>query len=131
MLVIIRGAGDIATGIALRLKRSHISVIMTDIPAPTAIRRTVAFSQCMYDGTAAVEGLTARRASGKAEALAALARRRAQKGAPAPQQQKRGEHTPEDPVKCPGCGARLRVPRGKGKIMITCPNCKKEFVKKT
>ena len=33
--------------------------------------------------------------------------------------------------KCPGCGARLRVPRGKGKIMITCPNCKKELVKKT
>ena len=41
MLVIIRGAGDLATGIALRLKRAHISVIMTDIPAPTAIRRTV------------------------------------------------------------------------------------------
>ena len=45
MLVIIRGAGDLATGIALRLKRAHISVIMTDIPAPTAIRRTVTFSQ--------------------------------------------------------------------------------------
>ena len=50
MLVIIRGAGDIATGIALRLKRSHISVIMTDIPAPTAIRRTVAFSQAIVLG---------------------------------------------------------------------------------
>ena len=45
MLVIIRGAGDIATGIALRLRRAHIQVIMTDIPAPTAIRRTVAFSR--------------------------------------------------------------------------------------
>ena len=41
MLVVIRGAGDIATGIALRLWRSHIRVVMTDIERPTAIRRTV------------------------------------------------------------------------------------------
>ena len=33
--------------------------------------------------------------------------------------------------KCPNCGARLRVPRGKGKIMITCPSCRTQFVKKT
>ena len=55
MLVIIRGAGDLATGIALRLKRAHISVIMTDIPAPTAIRRTVAFSQAIVLGETKVE----------------------------------------------------------------------------
>ena len=47
---------------------------MTEVERPTAVRRTVAFSQCMYDGTAAVEGLTARRACGKAEALAVLSR---------------------------------------------------------
>jgi hypothetical protein len=51
MLVVIRGAGDIASGIALRLKRAHISVVMTDIPAPTAIRRTVCFSQAILFGT--------------------------------------------------------------------------------
>ena len=61
MLVIIRGAGDLATGIALRLKRAHISVIMTDIPAPTAIRRTVAFSQAIVLGETKVEDVTARR----------------------------------------------------------------------
>jgi hypothetical protein len=33
--------------------------------------------------------------------------------------------------KCPNCSSMLRVPRGKGKISITCPMCKKEFVKKT
>ncbi|MDD5952477.1 MAG: hypothetical protein PUC32_02305 [Oscillospiraceae bacterium] len=33
--------------------------------------------------------------------------------------------------KCPCCGAQLRVPKGRGKICITCPKCKKEFVKKT
>ena len=33
--------------------------------------------------------------------------------------------------KCPFCKAQLRVPKGKGKICITCPQCRKEFVKKT
>ena len=41
MLVVIRGAGDIATGIALRLFRSGIKIVMTDLPQPTSIRRTV------------------------------------------------------------------------------------------
>ena len=74
MLVLIKGAGDLATGTAVRLRRAGFGLVMTEVERPTAVRRTVAFSQCMYDGTAAVEGLTARRASGKAEALAALAR---------------------------------------------------------
>lgn len=29
------------------------------------------------------------------------------------------------------CGTRLRVPKGKGKIEITCPNCKSKIIKKT
>lgn len=33
--------------------------------------------------------------------------------------------------KCPGCGQRVRVPKGRGKISITCPKCKKEFVRRT
>ena len=41
MLVVIRGAGDIATGIALRLWRSGMKIVMLELPAPTAIRRTV------------------------------------------------------------------------------------------
>ena len=41
MLVLIKGAGDLATGVALRLRRAHMQVVMTDIQAPTAIRRTV------------------------------------------------------------------------------------------
>ena len=40
MLIVIRGAGDIATGIALRLFRSGIKIVMTDLPQPTSIRRT-------------------------------------------------------------------------------------------
>ena len=45
MLTVIRGAGDLATGTALRLWRSHIQVVMTEVERPTAIRRTVCFSQ--------------------------------------------------------------------------------------
>ena len=32
---------------------------------------------------------------------------------------------------CPGCKQRVRVPKGRGKICITCPKCKMEFVKRT
>ena len=59
MLVLIRGAGDLASGIALRLWRSHIRVVMTDLPQPTAIRRTVCFSQAIVYGKTQVEGVTA------------------------------------------------------------------------
>ena len=72
MLVIIRGAGDLASGIALRLKRAHISVMMTDIPAPTAIRRTVAFSQAIVLGETRVEDITACRAETPEAAMALL-----------------------------------------------------------
>jgi len=60
MLVLIRGAGDLATGIALRLHRAGMRVAMTDLPRPTAIRRTVAFSQAIVLGQTVVEGVTAR-----------------------------------------------------------------------
>ena len=60
MLVLIKGAGDIASGIALRLYRSGMQVVMTELPQPTAIRRTVSFSQAVVQGTFAVEGVTAR-----------------------------------------------------------------------
>ena len=33
--------------------------------------------------------------------------------------------------RCPQCKATVRVPRGKGKIRITCPKCKHQFVKKS
>lgn len=72
MLVVIRGAGDLASGIALRLRRAHIRVVMTDIERPTAIRRTVCFSQAIVHGETTVEDITARRAETPEQALALL-----------------------------------------------------------
>lgn len=73
MLILIRGAGDIATGIALRLKRAGLDVVMTDLPQPTAIRRTVCFSQAIVYGETTVEDMTARRAEGPEQVPALLA----------------------------------------------------------
>lgn len=72
MLVLIRGAGDLASGIALRLRRAHLQVVMTDVERPTAIRRTVCFSQAVVHGEATVENVTARFARDAEEAKAIL-----------------------------------------------------------
>lgn len=67
MLIVIRGAGDLATGIALRLKRAGLRIVMTDIEKPTAIRRTVCFSQAIVHGEALVEHIKAVRAESVAQ----------------------------------------------------------------
>ena len=59
MKVLIRGAGDLATGIAVRLHRSGFSVLMTEIAVPTTVRRTVAFSRAVYECEAQVEDTNA------------------------------------------------------------------------
>ena len=55
MLVVIRGAGDIASGIALRLHRAGMRVVMCDLAVPTSIRRTVCFSEAIRLGETLVE----------------------------------------------------------------------------
>lgn len=72
MLILIRGAGDLASGIALRLWHSGFDVVMTDLPRPTAIRRTVAFSDAIVHGEMTVEDVTAKRADNAAQALKLL-----------------------------------------------------------
>ena len=62
MLVFIRGAGDLATGISIRLYRAGISVCHSDLAIPTAVRRNVAFSEAIRLGECSVEGITAVRA---------------------------------------------------------------------
>ena len=57
--VIIRGAGEMATGVAWRLVQSHFQVLLTEIPRPLAVRREVSFCEAVYDGTKTVEGVSA------------------------------------------------------------------------
>lgn len=57
-IVLIKGAGDLATGIACRLHNCGFAVVMTEIQAPTTVRRTVAFSRAVYEKKAVVEGIT-------------------------------------------------------------------------
>lgn len=58
-LVVVKGAGDMATGIAHRLHRSGFRVITTELAKPTVIRRTVAFAEAIYEGKVVVEQVTA------------------------------------------------------------------------
>ena len=54
MKILIKGAGDLATGIAWRLKRCGFDICMTEIAVQTTVRRTVAFSRAVYEGEARV-----------------------------------------------------------------------------
>ena len=55
---LIKGSGDLASGIALRLHRAGFRILMTDIAVPTTVRRTVAFSPAVYQGHMQVEDVT-------------------------------------------------------------------------
>lgn len=72
MLILIRGAGDLASGIGWRLHRSGFPVAMTDLPAPTAVRWRAAFCPALWAGEWQVEGVTARRCETAEEARACL-----------------------------------------------------------
>lgn len=58
MKILIKGAGDLASGIACRLHRCGFLVVMTEIPVPTTVRRTVAFSRAVYENRTKVEDIT-------------------------------------------------------------------------
>ena len=62
-LIIVRGAGDLATGTIIRLHNAGYKVIALEIERPTVIRRTVAFAEAVYEGSVAVEDTVAERAS--------------------------------------------------------------------
>ncbi|MTH48368.1 selenium-dependent molybdenum cofactor biosynthesis protein YqeB [Intestinirhabdus alba] len=67
--VVIRGAGDIATGVALRLWHAGFKVFMLEVEKPTVIRCSVAFAQAIFDGETTVEGVMARRVDSVSEAV--------------------------------------------------------------
>jgi xanthine dehydrogenase accessory factor len=67
-LVVVRGAGDLATGTIYKLIKSGYAVIALETEHPAAIRRSVAFSEAVYEGIQTVEGLCACRAASPQQA---------------------------------------------------------------
>lgn len=57
--IVVRGGGDIASGIIHRLHRCGYRLLILETDRPTSIRRAVSFSEAVYDGETTVEGVTA------------------------------------------------------------------------
>jgi len=59
LIVLIKGGGEVASGIAHRLHRSHFQVCLTEIANPLAVSRGTTFSEAVFDGVKTIEGVTA------------------------------------------------------------------------
>lgn len=57
LLCLIRGGGDLATGVAWRLTRAGVAVVVTELAAPLTVRRTVALSSAVTEGSVEIEGM--------------------------------------------------------------------------
>lgn len=71
-LVVVRGGGDLATGVIIRLHRGGYRVMVLEIAKPSVIRRTVSFAEAMFSGEIGVEGVTAKRAESVKQAFSLL-----------------------------------------------------------
>ncbi len=71
LIVLVKGGGEMATGVVHRLAYSGFHVCITEIPEPLAVRRAVAFCQAVFNGAKEVDGLRAVRVNGKREILRA------------------------------------------------------------
>ena len=67
LIVLIKGAGEMATGVAHRLFRSGFRVCLTEIAEPLAVRRAVSFCEAVFEEEKEVEGVKARRVCGEEE----------------------------------------------------------------
>ena len=74
--VLVRGGGEMASGIAHRLRQCQMQVLMTEVAEPTAVRRTIAFAEAVYRGSQTIEGVTAVRVTTLAEVMVELERGR-------------------------------------------------------
>lgn len=70
-LILIRGGGDLASGVALRLHRVGLQVLISELAQPLAVRRAVSFAEAIYTGQTMVEEATGRLV-GKEQALETL-----------------------------------------------------------
>jgi len=66
--VIVRGGGDLASGVALRLHRAGIQFVIAELEKPLAVRRTVSFAQAIYEGEIEIENVLAKKVNSFQEA---------------------------------------------------------------
>lgn len=71
-LILVKGAGDLGTGVAWRLFGAGFPVVVTELPDPLVIRRAVAFASAVWKGSITVEGVMATRVESPEAARAAL-----------------------------------------------------------
>jgi len=65
----LRGGGDLASGVALRLQRAGIPVLVAELPQPLVLRRLVSFANAVFEGQTYVEEVLGKRVSDVDEAL--------------------------------------------------------------
>ena len=71
--VLVRGSGDVGSAVAVVLHRAGIGVAIHEIAAPAAPRRGMAFADAVFDGSAELDGVRARRIDDVDELAAAVA----------------------------------------------------------
>jgi xanthine dehydrogenase accessory factor len=71
-LILIRGGGDLASGVAMRLYRIGLSVVIAELAQPLAVRRLVSFAEAAYAGEITIEGITGRRVTDPGDSLKVL-----------------------------------------------------------
>ncbi len=62
-LILLRGGGDLASGVAYRLRRAGLPVIIAELAKPLAVRTTVSYGMAAVYGAVIVEGIVAQRAA--------------------------------------------------------------------
>ncbi len=62
-IILIRGGGDLASGVAYRLHKAGLKVLITEIAQPLSVRRKVSFCEAVYDNEITIEGITGRLAT--------------------------------------------------------------------
>ena len=67
--VLVRGGGDLASGVAMRMYRCGVNVVITELEQPLSVRRTVSFSEAVYDGQIVIEGVTGQRVKDPTDSL--------------------------------------------------------------
>lgn len=73
--ILVRGGGDLASGVVIRLHRAGWQVLVAELERPLVVRRYVSFARAVYDGEVTVEEVRARRVDDLAGAVRALEER--------------------------------------------------------